>query len=87
MSAVLHRRRGALERADPREQQGPARQAVRTDRGGVAFVGLQAVGKRNGFGFSVLDVQSQEHRPDGTIEDVNAAVVRVQRDLRLVVTR
>jgi hypothetical protein len=43
--------------------------------------GMQAVGKRGGTGFSVLDVQAREERPDGTEESVNAAVARVQRDL------
>lgn len=43
--------------------------------------GLLAAGKRAGTGFSVLDVQTREERPDGTTESVNAAVARVQRDL------
>ncbi len=45
------------------------------------FGGVLATGKRDGLGFSVLDVQSRQRRPDGTREDVNAAVVRVQKDL------
>jgi hypothetical protein len=43
--------------------------------------GLQAVGKQDGLAFSALDVVSREERPDGTVERVNAAVARLQKDL------
>ncbi|EYF07384.1 carbohydrate binding family 9 domain-containing protein [Chondromyces apiculatus] len=43
--------------------------------------GVLAVGKLDRTAFSVLDVQSREERPDGTVENVNAAVTRVQQDL------
>lgn len=45
------------------------------------FGGIQASGKRDGLGFSVLDVQSRQRRPNGTSEDTNAAIARVQKDV------
>jgi hypothetical protein len=45
------------------------------------FGGVLATGKRDGLGFSVLDVQSRQRAPDGTKEDTNAAIVRVQKDM------
>jgi hypothetical protein len=45
------------------------------------FGGVLATGKRDGLGFSVLDVQSRQHRRNGTQEDSNSAVVRVQKDV------
>lgn len=43
--------------------------------------GALAVGKLQRTGFSVLDIQAREERPDGTVEDVNHSVARVQQDL------
>lgn len=45
------------------------------------LAGLQTVGKRDGLGFSALDVLSLEQRPDGTEETVNATVARFQKDI------
>ncbi len=43
--------------------------------------GVQLTGKKGGLGFALLDVQHRDDRGDGTYEDVNSGVVRLQQDL------
>lgn len=43
--------------------------------------GVQLTGKKGGLGFALLDVQHRDDRGDGTYENVNSGVVRLQQDL------
>lgn len=43
--------------------------------------GAQLTGKKGGLGFALLDVQHRDDRGDGTFENVNSGIVRLQQDL------
>lgn len=43
--------------------------------------GAQLTGKQGGLAFALLDVQHRDDRGDGTYENVNSGIVRLQQDL------